>query len=232
MTLVGVILMAIFSANLAVELLRRGGVAGFHTPDDAGSVLLATLSFHGAAIVAGVFFLKFHGFGWREVLGLPSTRWSHALLLSAGVLLAAFPVMLGLKAISELVMEKIGWAASDQLAVEMFSQAKSAGLKIYLGVFTVVLAPVAEEFIFRGLIFSGLKKIGWPKCAWLGSSLLFAFVHGSLPIFLPLFVFALALTWLYEKTEGLLAPILTHSLFNATNLTLLVLVEKYGSQHP
>jgi membrane protease YdiL (CAAX protease family) len=40
---------------------------------------------------------------------------------------------------------------------------------------------------------------------------------------LPLFVFALALTWLYQKTGGLLAPMLAHALFNATNLGLLFL---------
>ena len=40
--------------------------------------------------------------------------------------------------------------------------------------------------------------------------------------FLPLFVFALALTWLYERTEGLLAPMLAHGLFNAANLIILL----------
>ena len=41
-------------------------------------------------------------------------------------------------------------------------------------------------------------------------------------IFLPLFVLALALTWLYEKTDNLLAPITAHALFNAVNFTLLL----------
>ena len=34
---------------------------------------------------------------------------------------------------------------------------------------------------------------------------------------------ALALTWLYELTDNLLAPILVHALFNAANLAMLVL---------
>jgi len=72
-------------------------------------------------------------------------------------------------------------------------------------------------------LFSAAKKFGWPRLGWVGVSLLFAFIHDNLPIFLPLFVLALALTWLYEKTEGLLAPILAHSLFNAANLVLLLL---------
>jgi membrane protease YdiL (CAAX protease family) len=37
----------------------------------------------------------------------------------------------------------------------------------------------------------------------------------------PLFVLALALTWLYERTDNLLAPIMAHSLFNIANLVVL-----------
>jgi len=39
------------------------------------------------------------------------------------------------------------------------------------------------------------------------------------------------LTWLYEKTDCLLAPILVHSLFNAANLVLL-LFPTHGGQPP
>ena len=41
---------------------------------------------------------------------------------------------------------------------------------IYLGIFAVVLAPVAEEFIFRGVLFPFVKQLGWPKLAWFGVS--------------------------------------------------------------
>ena len=106
--------------------------------------------------------------------------------------------------------------------METILNAKSAGLRVYLIFFAIVIAPLAEEFFFRGLLFSAAKKIGWPKCGWLGASLLFAAIHGSAPVFLPLFVFALVLAWLYEKTEGLLAPIAAHAGFNAINVIILL----------
>ena len=84
-----------------------------------------------------------------------------------------------------------------------------------------MLAPVAEEFVFRGVLFPFVRQLGRPKLAWLGVSLLFALVHANVAAFLPLFVLALALTWLYEKTDNLLAPIAAHSLFNAANLVIL-----------
>lgn len=221
--LAGMVLLSLFMGSVLVELLKHFAVAGFKTYDDIGSVLVATLSFHGTAIVAGIIFLKLHDIPLPEALGWRSDNWKLQLLLTVTVLAAALPVMFGLKAVSVLILGKIHWAVEDQRAVEMFSNVSSLGLKIYLSFFAVVLAPLAEEFVFRGLLFSGFKKIGWPRTGWVAVSLLFALIHFSAPIFLPLLVLALALTWLYEKTEGLMAPILAHSLFNAINLGLLFL---------
>ncbi len=223
MALLGGIAMSLFGGSIAVALLQRAGVAGFRSPDSVGSVLLTTLCFHGAVLVLGGFFLEFFCGGWRASLGLNDPHWRRNLWLTSGVLLAALLVTLGLKYISEIALQKMGWKIEDQRAVEMFGNVKSVGLKVYLGFFAVIIAPMAEEFIFRGVLFSTLKKLGWPKCAWLVQSLLFALIHNNPPIFLPLFVFALALTWLYQKTGGLLAPMLAHSAFNAINLGLLLL---------
>jgi membrane protease YdiL (CAAX protease family) len=227
MALVGGIAAVFFAANVAVELLRRAGVTGFHTVDSTGSVLLATLSFHGTAIIAGILFLKFHGISWHEISGLDTKCFTKQIQMIIIALAIAVPVMAALKISSMFILEKVGWPVEDQRAVELLLAAKSTGMKIYLGIFAVVIAPMAEEFVFRGLMFSGFKKAGWPRCGWVIVSLLFAAIHNSMPVFLPLFVFALMQTWLYETTEGLLAPIMAHSLFNAGNLTLLFIAEKY-----
>ena len=140
--------------------------------------------------------------------------------------------MFGLKLISAVVLQKLHWPVEDQRAVLLIVNAKSPWLGAYLIFFAVVLAPVAEEFVFRGLLFSTAKKLGWPKLGWIGVSLLFALIHVNAPTFLSLFVFALALTWLYEKTDGLLAPIIAHSLFNTANLILLLVAVKYYHLSP
>jgi membrane protease YdiL (CAAX protease family) len=119
------------------------------------------------------------------------------------------------------LMEKIGWAPKDEAAVTLVTSATSRVSAIYLDFFAVVLAPVAEEFIFRGVLFPFLKQLGYPKTAWIGVSLLFALVHATPSIFVPLFILALALTWLYEKTDTLLAPIFAHALFNTAGLILI-----------
>jgi membrane protease YdiL (CAAX protease family) len=222
MLLVGGVLLVLFFSGLGAELLRRAGVNGFKSTSDAGFVLAATLGFHGAVILFGIVFLKLNALDWRDVFGLRDSAWKRHLLQAAGVLAVALPVMLGLKLISEIVLKKCGWRVEEQDAVTMFLGIKSIWLRVYLGFFAVVIAPVAEEFLFRGLLFSAAQKMGWRMLAWAGVSFLFALIHHNAPIFVSLFVFALALTWLYKETGGLLAPIAAHVLFNATNLGILL----------
>jgi hypothetical protein len=134
-------------------------------------------------------------------------------------------VALGLQQVSAVVLTKLGWPPEDQMAVTLLANTKSWWMRIYLGVFAVALAPVAEEFIFRGMLYPFVKQLGWPRLAWIGVSFAFALIHDDAATFVPLFVLALALTWLYERTDNLLAPITAHSLFNAANLVILALVK-------
>jgi membrane protease YdiL (CAAX protease family) len=160
---------------------------------------------------------------WRDAFGLRKVDFLRGLGWAMAAFAVVLPVVLALKILSETALEKAGWQPKSQAAVELLNDAPLWPTGIYLGIFAVVLAPVAEEFIFRGVLFPFLKQRGWPKLAWIGVSLLFALIHGAAAIFIPLFVLALALTWLYEKTGNLLASIVVHSLFNAANLVIFCL---------
>jgi hypothetical protein len=89
---------------------------------------------------------------------------------------------------------------------------------VSLGIWTVplavVAAPVFEEFIFRGLIFGGLRRsFGlWP--ATLASAAVFAIVHPALAI-VPVFVLGVCAALVYERTRSLLAPMIVHAVYNA-----------------
>jgi membrane protease YdiL (CAAX protease family) len=210
-------------------LLQKAGLAAFRAPDGFGAVLLGTLGFQGAAWLLVWFFLRQHQIGWREAFGFRGPQLPRALLLAALLTVFVFlPVALGLQQVSAVVLTKLGWPPEDQIAVTLLTGAKSWGMRVYLGVFAVVLAPVAEEFIFRGMLYPFFKQLGWPRLAWIGVSFAFALIHDNAALFVPLFVLALALTWLYEKTDNLLAPIAAHSLFNAANLILLFFAQSFS----
>jgi membrane protease YdiL (CAAX protease family) len=206
---------------VAAGVLHQAGVAAFQAPDSFANVLAATLSFQGAVWILMFVFLKQHEVNWRDAFGFRGGNLKKSLLLAVGALALALPVVLGIEQISALALEKMGWPPEDQRAVELIAQSKSWWLRGYLAFFAAVLAPVAEEFIFRGVLYPFVKQLGWPKLAWFGISFLFALIHVNAETFVPLFVLALVFTWLYEKTDCLLAPIAAHSLFNTVNLVIL-----------
>jgi membrane protease YdiL (CAAX protease family) len=219
-------LFACFFLGMAVSgVLQKIGLNGFKKSDDLGNILLATLSFQGAAWVLMFFFLRQHQLGWRDVFGFRGEKAKRDVALAVGVVIVILPVALGLEFASAFILQKLGHAPEDQTAVQLIAGAKSWWTRVYLGFFAVVLAPVAEEFIFRGMLFPFVRQLGYPRLAWFGVSALFALIHADAAIFVPLFVFALALTWLYEKTDNLLAPIVAHGLFNAANLVVLSIAQ-------
>lgn len=205
-------------ALLAANLLHHFHVNGFRNEDDFGIILCATLGFQGVTWILIPFFLRLNETNLREAFGLRAKNLFRSIGLAIVSLIVVLPVALLLENLSGTAMEKMGFEPKQEAAVEMFTNASLWPTGIYLGFFAVVLAPVAEEFIFRGVLFPFIKNLGYPKFAWIGVSLLFALIHGDAAVFISLFVLALALTWLYEKTGNLLAPIIAHSLFNAVNL--------------
>lgn len=80
-------------------------------------------------------------------------------------------------------------------------------------IFTIaVLAPVAEEFMFRGLL---LKRLAHKTSMWSGiiiSSFLFGILHADI---IGAFLFGIVASLLYLRTGNLLIPILMHMLNNS-----------------
>lgn len=74
----------------------------------------------------------------------------------------------------------------------------------------VVIAPVAEETIFRGYLFGTLRRILPVWVAALVTSALFGLVHGQWNVGLDVFVMSLVSCFLRYRTGSLWASILLH----------------------
>lgn len=74
----------------------------------------------------------------------------------------------------------------------------------------IALAPIFEEYIFRGVILNGLLKRISPFKAILISSLLFGLVHLNPWQFVSAMVIGLFAVWIYYRTKNLLLCMLIH----------------------
>lgn len=88
---------------------------------------------------------------------------------------------------------------------------------------TIIISPISEELIFRGVFLNRLKLIVPTLFAVLISSLLFAALHSFGSIF-SAFIFAICIAILYLKTDNIFVPILAHFLNNLL-AELIVLID-------
>ena len=208
-------------------------LCGDQVPESSpGRILVVTLTIYGAGLVLVVRFLREHQMSWAEGFGL-ANRWSRAVLLGMLIALIFLPVGWGLQQASAQAMTHLPHfklQPQEQPVIQALRAAASCWWdRLALGVTAVLLAPVAEEVFFRGILYPAIKQAGYPRLALWGTALFFAVVHVNMVTFVPLTVLALALTALYERTDNLLAPITAHAMFNALNfVTLLLLQERVG----
>src|SRR5207249_3736339 len=85
----------------------------------------------------------------------------------------------------------------------------------------VLFAPIAEEVIFRGLLFGALSKRLSTLWTILVTSLLFAAIHLQLAYFFPIFLLGIVCGWARFKSGKLSLPILLHVLNNGISLFIL-----------
>lgn len=104
------------------------------------------------------------------------------------------------------------WAEISRAATAAASQ------RAWIAALAVVAAPLCEEFIFRGLIYGGLRRSMSAVPAMLASAAIFAVIHPPLSM-LPVFVLGVCTAWAYERGKTLLAPMLVHAVYNAVMLS-------------
>ncbi len=85
-----------------------------------------------------------------------------------------------------------------------------------------VVAPVAEEIVFRGVIFSYLRRLGLASAILLSTGF-FAMMHMGSAIPFTQIVGGVVFAFAYHTGKSLLVPILIHSLGNLAIFTLSLL---------
>ena len=97
----------------------------------------------------------------------------------------------------------------------------------------VVGAPIAEEFLFRGLMYGILRASPFGKvAAAAATAAVWASVHEHYSIYgiIGIALIGLYLAWVREKTGSLLAPIICHATYNASVLFAMTVLSERLAQ--
>jgi membrane protease YdiL (CAAX protease family) len=219
-------LVALVNLTFFVAVRILFGTAPPQDPHTVSALLIAqTLLFHGWIVLLTLLLLHKRRRGWRTVCAPPDRPARHGAAWGGVLYLAAVPHCIVATLLYRLVLRALHIEAAPQDVITVFfSPAFPAGIRIYMVLVGVVLAPIAEEILFRGVVFPLLLRRLSPVAAVVLCAALFAALHAHVPALVPLFVIATAFAVGYLYTGSLLTPIVMHAIFNAVNLTLLYLL--------
>jgi hypothetical protein len=181
--------------------------------------IVATIIFDGALVVITyAFSVQRFSLSWRA-LGLrplAADLWWVPPAAAIGFIVANAAYSITMRALGADAL------ATEQELNDLF---QSRVLLPLTGVFTVFVAPVAEEIFFRGFLFPALigKLRVWG--AAIASGLLFGAIHimsvDTIGLVIPLGAIGIALAFVYYRTGSLWATIATHFLINTISFILL-----------
>ncbi len=147
----------------------------------------------------------------RKEIGLTRLpRWGDILLAPAG--LVAYLIVSSLLIL--LATKVLPGFNIDQVQDTGFSQVSQRYEYVLAFATLVVVAPIAEEILFRGYLFGKLKKYVPVWVAVIITSVLFGTVHGSWNVAIDTFALSIMLCLLREFTGSIWSSILLHMIKN------------------
>jgi membrane protease YdiL (CAAX protease family) len=135
-----------------------------------------------------------------------------------------YPILLIVTALYNFLLGLTGKEFSLQAVVQFSAQNKNPLMTILILISAVILAPVFEEILMRGLVFRGLILKLSNFWAMILSGATFGLFHFNVASFLPITILGALFAWLYLRTGSLIPCIIAHAVFNGLNFLLLRLL--------
>jgi len=210
---------ALSAVILISVILVKSLLAIFPVQSHLESLLTVPVVFHGTIFICVALFLRKEKLDWSEAFGFnnrPLGRVYAIGLLSGGLLV---PPVLILNSLSSSALARIG------ISGELLAPGQPlADTHIwFVGVVAIFGSSLAEEVLFRGIIFPTFCKAGFPQLGLWASSFLYAAANLSLQRLVPLALLGLVCALLFKRFGNLWASILAHGSFNAVNFGILIL---------
>ena len=139
--------------------------------------------------------------------------WGIAIILLTAIVVSAESHVLGVS-----IVPNNPFVYSPHMAKAAWPQAALLILAV------VVLAPLAEEALFRGLLYGGFRR-RLPLWAAAGlSAVIFGGAHMNVSLFVPLTLAGLILAMVFEKSQSLWPSTVAHATLNGVSVLLALLL--------
>ncbi|HJC81325.1 MAG TPA: CPBP family intramembrane metalloprotease [Candidatus Mediterraneibacter excrementipullorum] len=181
-------------------------------------------------VVPGAVFITWYYFAFVEKRGIRETLYSHTRRLSPACF--GWIVLLGfaVQHVISLLMAAIYAimpSAMDQYT-EMIDSSGISQYSILWAVSTLILPPIVEEIIFRGLILQYLGRAGARfLVANLIQAVLFGVFHMNFVQGIYTALLGFLLGWLAYRYDSILVPMVLHAIFNLFGTVLVDLESRF-----
>ena len=214
---------------LGAMLAYVAGAFGAAVPpaDDPAYARLASGAVGNLAqvVVAALFLARF-----TRPLPLPALPASRAARAGIAGFLLITPIVAAVSIAVNGLMALVGLPRAPEAAhatLALLAERRDPLLTALTLAHFALLVPVAEEFIWRGMVQPGIRGVLGARAAIAMTAALFTLIHwsavapdGRAAGLAMLLALALGLGILRERTGSVVAPIVVHALFNAFNVAL------------
>ena len=213
-----------FHANLVLFATLLFAVPAFFQNPTSGTpkesaLILSPLLYAFMGIVVATLCVTYSNTSLNQVFLSPSCTTRKALGKGLFYGLAVIPPVVLLSMAITTATETLGYEPRLQEVFDWLNDGSlTLGTRMFMMAAAVVIAPVVEELLFRGILFTAVLKSRpfFPAALLVG--LYFALVHFHALSFLPLLALSIAFSAGYAATGSVLTPIAMHALFNLTSV--------------
>lgn len=207
-------LFAVYGTN--IERLRQSAVTALEDPNFILANLLLTSPTH--LIQIGLVWCLVTGFGKRPFWSTLGWHWSKNFGLVASILTAVGLLVVGL-----LISNLIG---GDETQLDQIIKSSTAA-RLTIAFAAAVTAPLAEELVYRGVLFPATQRRTGTLWAVIAVSTLFTLVHvlqyiNNIGVISAVGILSLAITAVRAYSGSLLPCFAIHTIFNSIQAVVIV----------
>lgn len=186
---------------------------------------LGLTALEAIALILGVYIfgLRRRGLGWSSA-GLRPASWSWV-LISVVATLIIIPI-------ASLITLAVLYLGGQPLENPQLSFLLPEGLSAQDAVIMLFLAgfaaPLGEELLFRGVLYSFLRERWGVWLSVLVSSFLFGLIHGNIAVGLTGFLLGIVAAIVFECSKSLWTAVIVHSINNSLKIGLLYVLVLLG----